>query len=96
MKVAQHRILEEPPKILVDGDVPLCLNISSKGRLGLVTVLVRMGIELAVSKGEKTLRREHLEAAVNDFSLRIGICNYNPFLAGPTIIPAVEEYARDE
>lgn len=96
LKIVQHGILERPPEILVSGDVPLCLNIASKGRLGLVTVIVRMALELAVGKGLRELRREHLEKAVEDFTLRIGICSYNPFKDGPIIIPTVEEFAHDD
>ncbi|WP_426130077.1 AAA family ATPase [Pararhizobium sp. PWRC1-1] len=96
LKIVQHGILERPPEILVSSDVPLCLNIASKGRLGLVTVIVRMALELAIGKGLRELRREHLEKAVKDFSLRIGICSYNPFTDGPTFIPTVEEFAHDD
>ncbi|ANL10331.1 AAA domain-containing protein [Rhizobium sp. N113] len=95
LKIAQQDILKESPEILVDGDVPLCLNIASKGRLGLITIIVRMALEYAVGSGVRKLRREHLEKAVNNYSLRIGLCSYNPFTKGANLMPSIEEFAND-
>ena len=95
LKIAQHGILDESPEILADGDVPLCLNIASKGRLGLITIIVRMALEYAVGSGLRQLRREHLEKAVTTYSLRIGLCSYNPFTKGPHLMPSIEEFAND-
>ncbi|WSH19048.1 ATP-binding protein [Rhizobium ruizarguesonis] len=96
LKVVQHGILVERPQILIEGDVPLCLNIATKGRLGLVTVIVRMALELAISGGDRMLTRRHLEVAVRDFTLRIGICSYNPFTDGPIMLPSIEDFHRDK
>lgn len=94
LKIAQHGILPERPEILLDGDVPLCLNISSAGRLGLTTVVVRKGLENMVKTGDRVLLRKHLEDAVESFTLRIKICTYNPFREGPDVLPSVEEYEK--
>ncbi|WP_203430729.1 AAA family ATPase [Rhizobium sp. BG4] len=95
-KLVQHGILPSPPKILVSGDVPLCLNIASKGRLGLVTVIVRMAIENMLNEEKITLELGHLSMAVENFSVRIGICKSNPFTAKEIVIPSLEEYERDD
>lgn len=94
LKISQHGILPERPEILLDGDVPLCLNISSAGRLGLTTVVVRKGLENMVKAGDRTLLRKHLEAAVESFTLRINICSYNPFREGPSVLPSVKDYEK--
>lgn len=94
LKISQHGILPERPEILLHGDVPLCLNISSAGRLGLTTVVVRKGLESMVKAGDRTLLRKHLEAAVESFTLRINICSYNPFREGPSVLPSVEDYEK--
>ncbi|MGO8036135.1 AAA family ATPase [Rhizobium leguminosarum] len=95
-KIVQHGILPTLPAILVKGDVPLCLNIASKGRLGLVTVLVRMALENMVTQGGMALEREHLALAVTEFSMRIGICKTNPFTDKEILLPSLKEYARDD
>ncbi|MDM9628421.1 AAA family ATPase [Rhizobium sp. S152] len=94
-KIVQHGILPELPQILVEGDVPLCLNIATKGRLGLVTVIVRMGLENMMQRGRLELEREDLARAVADYSVRIGICKTNPFTDIQISLPSVEEFQRD-
>jgi len=96
IKIAQSGILPKRPEILVTGDVPLCLNIATKGRLGMVTIVVRAAIECAYAEGKLELERKHLEKGVSDQCLRIGLCSYNPFTNGPIIIPSKEEYALDK
>jgi hypothetical protein len=96
LKIAQHGILPEPPKLLVEGDVPLCLNISSKGRLGMLTLIVRNAIVLLLLNGGATLTIDHLAAAVKALPLRIKLCSYNPFIDGPVHIPSLKEYSLDE
>ncbi|MBY5422291.1 ATP-binding protein [Rhizobium leguminosarum] len=95
LKIVEHRILPERPRILVEGDVPLCLNIASKGRLGVVAIIVRNALENMVEGGHSQLTREHLATAVEDYSQEIKLCSYNPFRTGPIFIPSPEEYAKD-
>lgn len=95
-KIVQHGILPALPTILVEGDVPLCLNIASKGRLGLVTVIVRIALENMVQQGRMALEREHLALAVTEFSMRIGICKTNPFTDVEILLPPLKEYERDD
>ncbi|WFU10885.1 hypothetical protein QA646_08615 [Rhizobium sp. CB3090] len=96
LKIVEHGILPERPTLLVQGDTPLCLNIASKGRLGLVAIIVRDALELMVLKSESVLTVEHLAGAVQKLPLRIGLCSYNPFIEGPVHIPSMKEYLRDE
>lgn len=96
LKVAQHDILPEAPTILVEGDVPLCLNVATKGRLGLVTKLTRIAIEIALERGELKLQRHHFAKAVDDFAVRINLCASNPFTDDRIIVPSVEDYMRDD
>lgn len=95
-KIVQHGILPALPTILVEDDVPLCLNIASKGRLGLVTVIVRMALENMVQQGRMALEREHLALAVTEFSVRIGICKTNPFTDKKITLPPLKEYELDD
>lgn len=94
LKIARHAILPERPEILVQEDVPLKLNISSQGRLGLTTVIVRKALENMINAGDRALSSRHLEYAVERYSLRIGVCKYNAFREGPVILPSIAEYER--
>jgi hypothetical protein len=95
LKIVEHGILPERPTILVEGDVPLCLNIASRGRLGVVTIIVRMALEEMAENGQSSLEREHLASAVDNYSVEFGLCSYNPFREGPIHLPSKAEYAKD-
>lgn len=92
LKLVQHGLLPERPEVLLEGDVPLCLNISSAGRLGSTTDNVRTAIEIMNERGKRMLSRQHLEQAVNNHGLRIGLCKYNPFTEKPHTLPSLKEY----
>ncbi|MGR9268094.1 AAA family ATPase [Rhizobium leguminosarum] len=93
MKLVQHGILPNRAEILVTGDVPLCLHVASAGRLGLVTVIVRKALEIAFKEKRDEIERKDLQEAVRLFSMRIKLCDYNPFIEGARELPVVQEKA---
>jgi hypothetical protein len=80
LKLKEHGLFEEDSNFL-DGDIPECLYVVSKGRVGYVSRVVEQAAVIAAKAGSPCVLRSHLEAAVDKWAIP-RIIDYNPFATG--------------
>jgi hypothetical protein len=80
LKLKEHNLFEEDSNFL-DGDIPECLYVVSKGRVGYVSRVVEQAAVIAAKAGSSCVLRSHLEAAVDKWAIPRSI-DYNPFTTG--------------
>lgn len=77
----QAGLFEEPANLVV-GDVPWCLHEASGGMLGMATNIIDCAAIAAAERGEQRVCREHLEIAIDEYSITKGYIDYNPIREG--------------
>ncbi|QFY60425.1 hypothetical protein FZ934_08255 [Rhizobium grahamii] len=68
------------PSGLYEDDLLIRLYYASQGRIGVLSNLIRDAAKLASTEKCQRIERIHLQKAVDDYPLKKGICEYNPFL----------------
>jgi hypothetical protein len=81
LKLRQHGLFEDETN-LVEGDIPACMLEVAGGRIGIASKLVRNACEVATAKKARCVTREHLDEATEDWAIRKGVIDYNPFRDG--------------
>ncbi|NKL05596.1 hypothetical protein GFL39_11625 [Rhizobium leguminosarum bv. viciae] len=74
-----HRIFYEPSGLFEDSII-IRLYYASQGRIGVLSNIIRDAARLASTAKRPRIENIHLQKAVDDYPLKKGICEYNPFL----------------
>lgn len=93
LKLRQHGIFPDESDLL-SGDIPACLHIISRGKIGSVSGLVLAGCIIGFEQGARCLQREHLVQATDEWARGVGLIDYNPFV-NPRSIKVIQNERSD-
>lgn len=79
-----ENVIFDKPSGLCDEYVAVRLYYASQGRLGVLSNIVAFAALIASKDRRPRIQIADLSAAVNQYSLKIKICRYNPFLVDDT------------
>ena len=81
IKLKEHGLFRRAADLLRD-DIPGCLHVISRGRIGVVSRLVEQATVVAAQEDAASLSRHHLARATDDWAIPQGVIDYNPFTCG--------------